>query len=63
LHQESRTTGSFASYEEEVRLGTSVCKLQTFEEWARKSREDKAEAASSSGWNKVSVIKLLTGRS
>ncbi|KAK0647108.1 hypothetical protein B0T16DRAFT_329164 [Cercophora newfieldiana] len=64
-HQETRNTGAFPTFEEEVRLGSSVCKLQTFEEWVRAQKESSAAAAAAtqSGWNKVSIVKLLTGRS
>ncbi|KAK1755480.1 NAD(P)-binding protein [Echria macrotheca] len=60
-HQNARRDGLFEGYEEEVRLGQSVCKLQTFEEWVRSRQESSQDAPD--GWNKVSVWKLLTGRS
>jgi len=63
IHQETRNTGAFATFEEEARLGRSVCKLQTFEDWARTQKENSEAAATQPGWNKVSIVKLLTGRS
>ncbi|KAK5655860.1 hypothetical protein OQA88_5399 [Cercophora sp. LCS_1] len=61
-HQEARRDGSYASYEEDVKLGRSVCNLMSFEEWARKQADVAAAANSNSGWNKLSLARLLTGR-
>lgn len=69
MHQESRLrtgTFAFANFEQDTRLGSSVCQLQTFEEWVRARKDNAATAAAAattqSGWNKVSLIKLLTGQ-
>ncbi|KAK4444228.1 NAD(P)-binding protein [Podospora aff. communis PSN243] len=63
MHQKTRNTGAFPTFEEEVHLGHSVCKLQTFEEWVRTQQKNSAAAAAQPGWNKVSLVKILTGRS
>jgi len=62
MHQETRLrTGAFANFEQDTRLGSSVCQ-QTFEEWVRARKANAAALTAQSGWNKVSLLKLLTGR-
>ena len=43
-----------------MKLGQSVVKLQTVEEWARKQKGDDDNRR---GWNKLSLWKLVMGRS
>lgn len=57
---EARTNGEENGLESEIELARSVCKLQTFYEW--KSSE-KDHTTTDQNWNKVSLAKLITGRS
>ncbi|KAK3339817.1 hypothetical protein B0T25DRAFT_574706 [Lasiosphaeria hispida] len=60
-HHAARRDGLFPEFEQELELARSVCEMQTFEEWTRRRRaESKAQPA---GWNKLSVLSFLTGRS
>jgi len=68
MHQKARDTGQFENYDQEVQLGQSIVKLLSFEDWARKQKADAAAAAaaaaeSASGWNGLSLFKLVRGRS
>lgn len=56
---EARATGNANGLESEIKLAQSVCKLQTYYEW--KSKEH--DGTTDKNWNKVSLIKLVTGRS
>lgn len=56
---EARTTGTANDLEAEIELARTVCKLQTYYEWKSKERDGPTDK----NWNKVSLIKLLTGRS
>lgn len=67
-HQTARNTGQFENYDEEVKLGQSIVKLLSFEEWSRQRKADAAAAKSARseiapGWNGLSVLKMVTGRS
>ena len=56
----ARYIGEFENYEEEVKLGQSTVKLLTVEEWARKRKQNDDDHK---GWNKLSLWKLVMGRS
>lgn len=56
---EARTTGAAKELESEIELARSVCKLQTYYEWKSKEKDESTDK----NWNKVSLVKLLTGRS
>ncbi|KAK7715697.1 hypothetical protein SLS63_011284 [Diaporthe eres] len=43
----------------EIDLARSVCKLQTYYEWAFKGKDGSTDK----NWNKISLVKLVTGRS
>ncbi|KAK1831531.1 hypothetical protein QBC39DRAFT_92973 [Podospora conica] len=65
-HQKARDTGQFEHFDEEVQLGQSIVNLLSFEEWARRADAAASATAASenaSGWNQLSIFKLLTGRS
>lgn len=56
---EARTTGNAKGLESEIELAQSVCKLQTYYEWKSKDKDGTTDK----NWNKISLVKLLTGRS
>ncbi|KAJ0122043.1 hypothetical protein J7T55_002554 [Diaporthe amygdali] len=57
---EARANGQENGLESEIELARSVCKLQTFYEW-KSSKKD--HTTTDQNWNKVSLAKLITGRS
>lgn len=56
---EAQRTGAAIELESEIELARSVCKLQTYYEWKSKEKDGPTDK----NWNKVSLFKLLTGRS
>ncbi len=58
-HHEVRANGQYATFDSEVQLARSVCKIQTYYEWKLKSRADEEGLGK---WNRVSLGKLFTGR-
>ncbi|KAK4183979.1 hypothetical protein QBC35DRAFT_506914 [Podospora australis] len=68
-----RASGTLGTFDEEVALTRSVCELQSYEAWKRerleRERKDKEKGvgakpeAAPGGWNNLSLVKLLTGRS
>lgn len=51
--------GDETELESQIELARSVCKLRTFYEWKCDERDGTTEKS----WNKISLVKLLTGRS
>lgn len=60
LNHELRASGEYPDFDEEVALARSAARLQTYYEW---KLQTKKEATGLGRWNKVSIVKLLTGRS
>ncbi|KAK4176781.1 hypothetical protein QBC36DRAFT_238145 [Triangularia setosa] len=76
INHANRTSGRLPTFEEEVERAKSVCELQTYEQWKRalvsgecgvdelaRSGSTDGRRASTSSWNNLSLMKLLTGRS
>ncbi|KAK4167799.1 hypothetical protein QBC43DRAFT_230400 [Cladorrhinum sp. PSN259] len=68
INHDARINGLLPTFDQEVALARSVCHLQTYEEWkGTKLKEEgatKQEASDAArGWNKLSLVKLLTGQS
>lgn len=42
-----------------IELAQSVCKLRTYFEW----KSEEKDGTTDGNWNKISLIKLMTGRS
>lgn len=68
INHQARISGELSTFDEDMDLAKSICHLRSYEEWkrdqvkeendARKERSDTAR-----GWNKLSLVKILTGRS
>jgi hypothetical protein len=58
---EARIKGNIPHLNEEIELATSVCKMQTFEQFIAKGQV--AQVDGKRNWNQLSLFKLLTGRS
>jgi len=60
LNHELRASGEYPDFDEEVALARSAARLQTYYEWKLQAKK---EATGLGRSNKVSIVKLLTGRS
>lgn len=56
---EARTSGHATGLESGIELAQSVCKLRTYYEW----KLEEKDRSTDKNWNKISLIKLMTGRS
>jgi hypothetical protein len=56
----AQTSGQASGMESGIELAQSVCHLRTYYEW---KCEAKQTTATDKNWNKVSLFKLVTGRS
>ena len=55
----ARKEGEYPEFEEEVRLANEAFRMRSYYEWVK---DEKREVVAKEGWNKLSVVKLLTGR-
>lgn len=63
-NHEARNKGEYPEFASQVELAQSVCELQTYFEWKSKTAtEAKEKQERPRDWNKLSFLKLLTGRS
>jgi len=60
LHQ-ARISGEYPELRTEFTLANSAYKMNTFEEWI-KLKHAKKEKVKESGWNQVSLWKMVTGK-
>ncbi|KAK4662308.1 uncharacterized protein QC763_700755 [Podospora pseudopauciseta] len=69
INHANRMSGKLPTFEEEVERAKSVCELQTYEQWKRAlasgegGGDEMSRRVSTSSWNNLSLMKLLTGRS
>jgi len=60
---EIRNSGSYGTFKAEMELAKTASKMQTYYEWKLKSRTEIKKEDAHRNWNKVSLVKLFTGRS
>lgn len=55
----ARTEQGQGALDSEIDLARSVCELQTYYDW----KSNEKDGSTDKNWNKISLIKLITGRS